>query len=79
MKFIQKEVNEGVGIITLNRPEVYNSFNIPMAKEVQAALDEFETDESIRAIILTANGKGFCAGQDLKEATEEELIDIIKK
>ncbi|MDG1175962.1 MAG: enoyl-CoA hydratase-related protein [Flavobacteriales bacterium] len=81
MEFITKEVNEGIGIITLNRPDVYNSFNIPMAKEVQAALDEFEKDETIRAIILTANGKGFCAGQDLKEATEEggpsigEIVD----
>ena len=69
MEFIKKETTDGVGIITLNRPEVYNSFHIPMAKEVQAALDEFEQDETIRAIILTAEGKGFCAGQDLKEAT----------
>lgn len=81
MEFIKKEVKEGVGIVTLNRPEVYNSFNIPMALEVQAALDEFENDDSIRAIILTAEGKGFCAGQDLKEATEEggpsigEIVD----
>ncbi len=71
MEFIKKEKTEGVGIITLNRPEVYNSFHIPMAKEVQSALDEFEKDDSIRAILLTAEGKGFCAGQDLKEATEE--------
>ena len=70
MEFIKKETNNGVGVITLNRPEVYNSFNIPMAKEVQAVLDEFEKDETIRAIVLTAEGKGFCAGQDLKEATE---------
>ena len=35
MEFIKKEEKEGVGIITLNRPEVYNSFNIPMALEVQ--------------------------------------------
>lgn len=69
MEFIKKETTDGVGIITLNRPEVYNSFHIPMAKEVQAALDEFEQDETIRALILTAEGKGFCAGQDLKEAT----------
>ena len=69
MEFIKKETTDGVGIITLNRPEVYNSFHIPMAKEVQAALDELEQDETIRAIILTAEGKGFCAGQDLKEAT----------
>ncbi|MDB4089457.1 enoyl-CoA hydratase-related protein [Flavobacteriales bacterium] len=81
MKFIKKEVKEGVGIVTLNRPEVYNSFNIPMALEVQSALDEFEGDDKVRAIILTAEGKGFCAGQDLKEATEEggpsigEIVD----
>lgn len=81
MEFIKKEVKDGVGVITLNRPEVYNSFNIPMAKEVQAALDEFELDKSIRAIVLTAEGKGFCAGQDLKEATMEggpgigEIVD----
>lgn len=71
MEFIKKETTEGVGIITLNRPEVYNSFHIPMAKEVQAALDEFEKDETVRVIILAAEGKGFCAGQDLNEATKE--------
>lgn len=76
MEFIKKEVKEGVGIITLNRPEVYNSFNIPMALEVQATLDEYEKDDSIRAIILTAEGKGFCAGQDLKEATGEDAPSI---
>ena len=76
MEFIKKEEKEGVGIITLNRPEVYNSFNIPMALEVQATLDEYETDDSIRAIILTAEGKGFCAGQDLKEATGENAPSI---
>ena len=76
MEFIKKEEKEGVGIITLNRPEVYNSFNIPMALEVQAALDEFEKNDTIRAIILTAEGKGFCAGQDLKEATGENAPSI---
>ena len=71
MQYIKFEIKEGVGIITLNRPEVYNSFNIPMALEVQKALDECEKDDNVRAIILTGEGKGFCAGQDLKEATEE--------
>lgn len=69
MEHILFEKNNGVGVITLNRPDVYNSFNIPMALEVQKALDDCEQDATIRAIVFTANGKGFCAGQDLKEAT----------
>jgi 2-(1,2-epoxy-1,2-dihydrophenyl)acetyl-CoA isomerase len=76
MKHIKTEIKDGVGTITLNRPEVYNSFNIPMALEVQAAFDEFEKNKEVRAIVLTAEGKGFCAGQDLKEATEENAPSI---
>ena len=76
MEHIKFDIKEGVGIITLNRPEVYNSFNIPMALEVQKALDDCEKDENVRAIILTGEGKGFCAGQDLKEATEENAPSI---
>jgi 2-(1,2-epoxy-1,2-dihydrophenyl)acetyl-CoA isomerase len=41
MEFIQIEVNQGVGIIRLNRPDVFNSFNRQMAFECQAALDQF--------------------------------------
>lgn len=76
MEHILFKKNNGVGIITLNRPEVYNSFNIPMALEVQKALDDCEQDATIRAIILTAKGKGFCAGQDLKEATGPDAPTI---
>lgn len=76
MEFIKFEKNNGVGIITLNRPDVYNSFTIPMALEVQKAFDDCEQDKEIRAIILTATGKGFCAGQDLKEATAENAPSI---
>lgn len=69
MQFIETEIKDGVGIIRLNRPEVFNSFNMPMAKEVQKTLDEYEVNEEVRAIYLTGNGKAFCAGQDLQEAT----------
>lgn len=76
MEYIKFEKNNGVGIIILNRPEVYNSFTIPMALEVQKALDDCENDKEIRAIVLTGIGKGFCAGQDLKEATSENAPTI---
>lgn len=74
--------NGGVCEIKLNRPEVFNSFNQKMAFALQDALDECEKDESIRAILLTGEGKAFCAGQDLAEATDPngpELQSIVAK
>lgn len=51
--------------ITLNRPDVLNSFNLEMARELHAALDEARASKPIRAVLLTGAGRGFCAGQDL--------------
>lgn len=62
---IKVEVKGGVQVITLNRPEVLNSFHLPMAREVQDALGVAAADENIRAVLLTGEGRGFCAGQDL--------------
>lgn len=68
----------GVGHITLNRPEKYNSFNREMALALQAALDECDKDEEVRCIYLTGAGKGFCAGQDLAEATDPQGPELEK-
>lgn len=76
MECIQFEIIEGVGKITLQRPEVFNSFNRTMALSVQQALDECEDNDQVRAILLTAEGKAFCAGQDLKEATTSTDLNI---
>ena len=72
MNFIEFEINAGVAQITLNRPEVFNSFNREMALNLQSILDECEKDKSVRAIVLRGKGKAFCAGQDLKEVTSKE-------
>jgi 2-(1,2-epoxy-1,2-dihydrophenyl)acetyl-CoA isomerase len=72
----------GVATITLNRPQVFNSFNQAMAMQLQQVLDDCEKDESVRAIVLTGAGKAFCAGQDLGEATDPqgpEMKDIVEK
>jgi 2-(1,2-epoxy-1,2-dihydrophenyl)acetyl-CoA isomerase len=61
---IRVELKDGVQVITLNRPEVLNSFHLPMARELQDALGVAAADENIRAV-LTGEGRGFCAGQDL--------------
>ena len=79
---IQFEIKEGVGKITLNRPDKYHSFVREMALQLQDALDKCNDDKSVRAILITATGKAFCAGQDLGEATDPngpELTQIVQE
>jgi len=71
MSLIDTQLQNQVFTITLNRPEKYNSFTEPMALELQEALAKAESDE-IRCVILRANGKAFCAGQDLPEVVEKQ-------
>lgn len=75
---IQFEKRDGVGKITLNRPEKFHSFVREMALELQNALDKCKEDNEVRAILITANGKAFCAGQDLGEAVDPNGPDISK-
>jgi 2-(1,2-epoxy-1,2-dihydrophenyl)acetyl-CoA isomerase len=56
--------------IALNRPSVFNSFNREMALALQAQLEAAGTDPAVRCIVLTGNGKAFCAGQDLAEVSD---------
>jgi len=79
MGSILTNITGGVATITLNRPEVFNSFNREMALELQSALDRCAQDESIRVVVLTGEGKAFCAGQDLKEVTTPELMPGFRK
>ncbi len=72
-------IKNQVATITLNRPEVFNSFNREMALLFQKALDKCEADEAVRAIVITGSGKAFCAGQDLKEVTTPQLNPGFKK
>ena len=72
------DVTEGVATITLNRPEVLNSFRRAMAAAFVGALNRVRDDDSLRAVVVTGAGRGFCAGQDLAEAlpTEGEMPDL---
>ena len=57
MKSITTSINSGVATLTLNRPEVFNSFNGEMALLLQSQLDACEADPNIRAIVITGQGK----------------------
>ena len=79
---IKYELIDGVGKITLNRAEKYHSFVREMALQLQDVLDICKEDENVRAILITAEGKAFCAGQDLGEATDPngpELTQIVQE
>ncbi len=60
------EKREGVATITLNRPERMNAFTDVMIREWASALEDARTDRDVRAVIVTGNGRGFCAGADLR-------------
>lgn len=68
----------GVGYITFNRPDKFNSFNREMALAYQEALDNCEDDETVRSIYVSAVGKAFCAGQDLAEAIDPQGPELEK-
>ena len=75
---IKYELIDSVGKITLNRPEKYHSFVRKMALQLQDVLDKCKEDKEVRAILITATGKAFCAGQDLGEAINPAIPSISK-
>ncbi len=64
-QFLLLEKQNGVGILRLNRPERLNAFEAKMVQEIPVALRELLEDESVAVVILTGNGRGFCAGADV--------------
>jgi 2-(1,2-epoxy-1,2-dihydrophenyl)acetyl-CoA isomerase len=79
MSSILLKIENQIAFINLNRPEVFNSFNREMALLLQKTLDDCNTNSNVRAIVITGNGKAFCAGQDLKEVTDPELNPGFRK
>ncbi len=72
------EAHGKVGLITLNRPQAMNALNNQLMREVMDALDAFDKDEHIGAMVITGNEKAFAAGADIKEMadkTTQQLMD----
>ncbi|RJG10584.1 enoyl-CoA hydratase/isomerase family protein [Pseudomonas cavernicola] len=66
------QVEAGIAWITLNRPQQRNALDIPTLKGLHALLDELNADPAVRVLVLTGNGRSFCAGADLAEWAEAE-------
>ena len=69
------ETRGAVGLITLNRPKALNALNAALMAEVAAALDAFEADAAIGAIVITGNEKAFAAGADIKEMKDKTFME----
>ena len=70
---------DGLARLTLNRPDKLNSFNAVMHEEVREAMKTVQRDDSIRCLLISGNGRGFCAGQDLSDrnvAPDAEVPDL---
>lgn len=80
--FLIFSIEAGVATITLNRPDVFNSVNKPLALALQQHLRDCQQNPEVRAVLLTGTGKAFCAGQDLAEITgpdSPEVAEIVEK
>lgn len=69
---IKLETNDGVAVLTLNRPEVLNSINPTLIAEMRAAVKEVAADANARVLVITGAGRGFCAGADLAAPSERK-------
>lgn len=69
-QFLQLEKQNPIGILRFNRPAQLNAFDTVMIQEAPVALRELLDDESVRVVIITGNGKGFCAGADVNVLNE---------
>lgn len=72
------EIEDGVGIVTLNRPDALNAFNNELMDELTDCLDTFEADTAIHCIIITGSRKAFAAGADIKEMRDQSYMDAYK-
>src|SRR5206468_7278411 len=69
----------GVVTLTLNRPHAFNALSEAMLTTLQRELDAIAQDESVRVVILAAEGKAFCAGHDLKEMRAAPSLDYYER
>jgi enoyl-CoA hydratase len=79
MALVITDIRDGVGWLTLNNPDERNTLTAPMVAEIIGAMDRFEADESVGAVVVTGAGSAFCAGADLgnlQSATRASLANV---
>jgi len=78
-EYITVTTEEAVGIVTLNRPKILNALNLQLIDELVEALEQFDHDQAIGAIVITGNDRAFAAGADINEMAEASAIEIMQR
>jgi enoyl-CoA hydratase len=73
---ILTETRGRVGLVTLNRPEAMNAFNHTLTRELMDALEAFDNDDAVGAMVVTGNQKAFAAGADIKEMADKTMQEM---
>jgi enoyl-CoA hydratase len=76
-ELILTEIRGRVGLITLNRPQVMNALNNQLMRELMDALETFDKDDAIGAMVITGNEKAFAAGADIKEMADKSIQEMM--
>ena len=71
MAFVETDIQDQIIIIKLNRPERLNALSAVIREGMADAFNKFKNDKNLEVAILTGEGRGFCAGEDMKESLEE--------
>ena len=74
---ILEEKRGRVGVVRLNRPQAFNALNKTLVAELMTALNEFNRDPEIRALLITGDERAFAAGADIKEMVEASAVDML--
>ncbi|WP_051752648.1 enoyl-CoA hydratase-related protein [Streptosporangium amethystogenes] len=77
-KFVRYEIDEGVAVITLDRPDRLNALIPPMTRELIGLLDRADLDDAVRAVVLTGAGRGFCGGADFERLRTVEASGVVE-
>ncbi|MER9946989.1 enoyl-CoA hydratase/isomerase family protein [Mesorhizobium sp. M0047] len=75
-RLVTFEQDGAIGTVTLRRPEKFNALDIPMLRALEAALDAAELAEGVRVVLLSGEGKGFCAGGDVEAWAQMSAADF---
>lgn len=71
------EIEDGVGLVRLNRPKVMNALNHKLMKELMDALEALDQDENVGCIVITGNERAFAAGADIREMADATPVDLL--
>ncbi|MGZ9223713.1 MAG: enoyl-CoA hydratase-related protein [Anaerolineales bacterium] len=78
-EMILSDIRGRVGLVTLNRPQAMNALNNQLMRELMDALETFDKNDSIGAIVITGNEKAFAAGADIKEMADKSIQEMMDK